>query len=145
MNETPQTTPNCETDLELSPAATFNPDTLPCRKWCVEILTPGGRDLHPEAAWVELATVDGQIGVMPGHERLFTALDVGELVIHNGKQRETYLVGGGFARIQPWRLSVLAFSLDRATDGGAWERCRARRREILGGGEEDSDSEASAP
>jgi F-type H+-transporting ATPase subunit epsilon len=99
--------------------------------WQIEIVTPDGASLRPQATLVELATLDGQIGVMPGHERLVTALDIGELVIHSGRQRKVYLVGGGFARVQPGRLSVLAFSLEQATNGDALKKCRARRQEFL--------------
>lgn len=107
-------------------------------EWHVEIVTPEGTRLRTAATLVELSTSDGQIGVMPGHERLMTVLDAGELVIHNGREREVYLVGGGFARIQPGRLSVLAFCLERATDVGALENCQSRRRELLGEDESDS-------
>jgi F-type H+-transporting ATPase subunit epsilon len=100
-------------------------------EWHIEIITPDGANLKPPATLVELNTADGQIGVMMGHEKLVTVLSIGELVIHNGRQRDVYLVGGGFARIQPRRLSVLAFSLESATDGAALEKCRARRRELL--------------
>lgn len=100
-------------------------------EWHVEIVTPDGTHLKPAATLVELNTVDGQIGVMPGHERLVTVLDVGELVIQNGRQRDVFLVSGGFARVQPERLSVMAFSLERATDDAALEKCRARRSEFL--------------
>jgi F-type H+-transporting ATPase subunit epsilon len=107
------------------------------QEWHVEIVTPEGETLHPQATLVELSTPDGQIGVMPGHEGLVTVLEEGELVIHNGRQRDVYLVGGGFARVQAERLSVLAFSLDRATDSPALEKCRARRRELLADDEND--------
>ena len=98
--------------------------------WHIEIATPDGTHLHPTATLVELSTTDGQIGVMPGHGRLLTVLDIGELVIHNGRQRDTYLVGGGFARITPERLSVLAFSLERNLDEPAWRRCESRQKEL---------------
>ena len=100
--------------------------------WHVEIVTQDGAQLKRAATLVELNTMDGQIGVMPGHERLMTFLDVGELVIHNGRQRDVFLVSGGFARVLSERLSVMAFSLERTTDGAAMERCHARRRELLG-------------
>jgi len=103
--------------------------------WHVEICTPDGVQLKPTATLVELSTVDGQIGVMPGHERLVTVLDIGALVVHNGSQRDVYLIGGGFARVMPGRLSVLAFSMENATDAPALEKCRARRRELLDNGE----------
>lgn len=115
----------------------FGPD-VSCDDWPVEIVTPDGERLHPQATLVELVTLDGQIGVMPGHEQLVATLDVGELVVHNGNLREVYLVGGGFARIQPGRLSVLAFSLEHQTDGAALEKCRARQRELTGDGKADS-------
>jgi ATP synthase F1 epsilon subunit len=100
--------------------------------WRVEIVTPDGEQLKPAPTLVELNTVEGQIGVLPGHERLITVLDMGELVIHNGRQRDVFLVSGGFARVLPERLSVLAFSLERATDNAALARCDTRRRELLG-------------
>ena len=111
--------------------------------WHVEIVTPDGAHLKPAATLVELCTADGQIGVMPGHERLITVMDVGELVIHNGSRRDVYLVGGGFARIQPGRLSVLAFSLESVTDGTGLEKCRARRRELLDDGEREATFDAA--
>jgi F-type H+-transporting ATPase subunit epsilon len=100
--------------------------------WHVEITTPDGACLRPTATQVDLTTMDGQIGVMPGHERTLTVLDVGELVIHHGDQREVMLLGGGFAQITPGRLSVLAFSIEHASDDVALERCHARRQELLG-------------
>jgi len=110
--------------------------------WQVEIVTPDGDALHPPATMVELATTDGQIGVMPGHQRLLTTLEVGELVIHNGRQRAVYLVGGGFARVQAEGLSVLAFSLECVTDSAAVQKCRTRQRELLG---DDDNAAAFTP
>ena len=107
-------------------------------EWHVEIVTPDGANLKLTATLVELITTDGQIGVMPGHERLLTVLNVGELVIHNGLKRNVYLVSGGFARIQPERLSVLAFSLEYDTDKVALGKCCALRREFLGDVETDA-------
>lgn len=99
--------------------------------WHVEIVTPDGERLDRPATLVELPTLDGQIGVMPGHEKLLAVLEIGELVIHNGPQRDVFLVSGGFARVLPERLSVLAFSLERATERAALEKCQTKRREFL--------------
>jgi F-type H+-transporting ATPase subunit epsilon len=97
--------------------------------WRVEIVTPDGEWLRPNASLVELATTEGQIGVMPGHQPLLTTLELGELVVHDGDERTVFLVGGGFASITPERLSVLAFSLERKLDEPARRRCEARRKE----------------
>ncbi len=105
--------------------------------WHITIVTPDGVQLKSVATLVELSAMDGQIGVMPGHERLMTVLEMGELVIHNGPRRQVYLVSGGFARIQPGRLSVLAFSIEQTADAAALERCRARRCALLGDAESD--------
>ena len=98
--------------------------------WQVEIVTPDGECLRPNASLVELATPEGQIGVLPGHQPLLTTLELGELVVHDGDERTVFLVGGGFASITPLRLSVLAFSLERQLDESARRRCEARRKEL---------------
>jgi len=98
--------------------------------WHVEIVTPDGECLRLNAWLVELVTTAGQIGVMPGHQPLLTTLELGELVIYAGDQRSVFLIGGGFARITPERLSVLAFSLERSLDAPARRRCEARAKEL---------------
>ena len=99
------------------------------------ITSPEGEFLRRPATLVELATAAGQIGVMAGHERLLTTLEIGKLTVWNDRQRETFFVGGGFARVMPTRVSVLALTVAAATDDRALERCRARFVEWL-----DSDS-----
>ena len=100
--------------------------------WHVEIVTPDGAQLNSPATLVELYTADGQIGVMAGHERLIAVLDEGELVIHNTHQRVVFSIGGGFVRVQPCGVSVLAFSLEVATDPSAMEKCTEQRRKLIG-------------
>lgn len=105
-------------------------------EWHVEIATPDGEHLNSAATLVELNTTDGQIGVMPGHERLMTILGTGELVIHNGAHREVYFVGGGFAQIHPGRITVLAYSLEHA-HSAALEKCRTHQQEYSDKGDGD--------
>jgi F0F1-type ATP synthase epsilon subunit len=52
------------------------------------------------------------------------------MVIHNGRRRDVFLVSGGFVRVSLERFSMLAFSLERATDSTALKKCRALRREL---------------
>jgi F-type H+-transporting ATPase subunit epsilon len=111
-------------------------------RWRIEIVTPEGERLQPEATLVELVTAEGQIGVMPGHERLLTVLDIGELIVHNGRRREVYMVGGGFARVMPGSLSVLAYSLERTGEDQALEKCKARQRELEGDDGQDHSCDA---
>jgi F-type H+-transporting ATPase subunit epsilon len=86
--------------------------------------------LRPKPWLVERTTTEGQIGVMPGHTPLLVDLDLGELVTYEGEQRQTFLVSGGFARIMPERLSVLAFSIEVNLDAPARQRCEARWKEL---------------
>ena len=44
----------------------------------LQIVTPETRVFNGDADWVELPTLEGQIGVYPGHAGLMTGLGVGE-------------------------------------------------------------------
>jgi F-type H+-transporting ATPase subunit epsilon len=98
----------------------------------VEITTPDGVFLATTATLVELPGVNGQLGVMPGHTRLVTALETGPLTVHRDGRVERYFIGGGFARIVPDRISVLAIGIQTALDARILAGCCARARELLG-------------
>ena len=98
----------------------------------LEIITPDGVFLRSPATMVELPATPGRIGVLAAHERLVTPLETGELLVHRNGKTDFYFIGGGFAKIQPLRVSVLAIGIRQEIDAEALEGCCARARELLG-------------
>ena len=58
----------------------------------------------------------GELGIAFGHAQLLTALKPGPVRIVNGDEQEIYYVSGGFAEIQPFKVTVLADIAERAAD-----------------------------
>jgi F-type H+-transporting ATPase subunit epsilon len=97
----------------------------------LKIVTPEGLFLQAKASLVELLTGAGQIGVMSGHAPLITALEIGDLVVQRDHQREVYFAGGGFARIYPEHVLVMAMSISRRIDLEDFEGMCGRMRELM--------------
>ena len=74
----------------------------------LEIVTPEGRVYSDTVDTVELPTVQGEIGILPGHIPLLTQLEDGELRVQKGNATESLACGRGFAEITGDRISVLA-------------------------------------
>lgn len=57
----------------------------------------------------------GEIGIVPGHAPLFTILKPGEvrITLPEGKE-EYYYVSGGMLEVQPYKVTVLADTVERA-------------------------------
>lgn len=93
---------------------------------------------------------EGQLGILPSHSPLLTALTYGELLIRKaGEEDESLAIGGGFMEVLPDRLTVLADSAERAEEIDL-ERAEAARRRAeerlkqLPHGEEDFDRTEAA-
>jgi F-type H+-transporting ATPase subunit epsilon len=76
----------------------------------LEIVTPEARVYSDTIDSVDIPTVDGEIGVLPGHIPLITQVASGELRVRKGAQVSCLAVSGGFAQISGDRVSVLAES-----------------------------------
>ena len=76
----------------------------------------------------------GEVGVMPGHAPLLTILKPGEIraTLPEGKE-EIYYVSGGMLEVQPYYVTVLADSVERAEniDEAAAMAAKARAEEII--------------
>jgi len=71
--------------------------------------------------------IQGQLGILPHHAPLLTALTYGELRIKRGADEESFAIGGGFMEVQPDRVTVLADTAERAEEIDL-ERAEAARR-----------------
>jgi F-type H+-transporting ATPase subunit epsilon len=73
----------------------------------LEIITPTAKVFEGDVDTVELPGVEGEMGILPGHEALVTELIAGELrIIQNGK-KQILAIGEGFAEISATQVGVI--------------------------------------
>jgi len=97
--------------------------TLKC-----EIITAERVVFTDELNMVLAPGVEGQLGILPHHAPLMTALTVGELIVRKeGQEDQAMAIGGGFMEVLPDRVTILADSAERAEEIDV-ERAEAARR-----------------
>ena len=74
----------------------------------LEIVTPEARVFSDTIDTVVIPTVDGEIGILPGHIPLLTQVQDGELRVTKGTVVSFLAVGGGFAQDSGDKVSILA-------------------------------------
>jgi F-type H+-transporting ATPase subunit epsilon len=82
----------------------------------LEIVTPERITFSEPVDQVSLPGVEGELGVLPGHMPLVTAIGQGELRYRQGGKLERLAVSGGFAQIQPDKVVVLAETAEIAAE-----------------------------
>jgi F-type H+-transporting ATPase subunit epsilon len=99
----------------------------------LEIVTPEARVYSDVIETVVIPTVEGEIGILPGHIPLLTQVQAGELRVSKNGRTEYLAVGNGFAEIDGDKVSVLAESaIDEAKiDEDAVEKAQTRAEEAL--------------
>lgn len=107
-----------------------------------ELVSPDRLVLSVDADMVTLPGVEGDMGILPGHAPLISALRAGVIEVEGaGSEAGNIFVAGGFAEIAGDRLTVLAedavaiADLDRA----ALERRIQDAREDLEDAKDDED------
>lgn len=109
----------------------------------IHIVTPEREVWSGEADMLIARTVEGELGILPGHAPLLALLDVGPLAVVNGGQREHAVIDGGFLHVAFDRVEVLAehAELESEVDVGA---ARSRVEELerrVAEGDEDARGE----
>ena len=74
----------------------------------LEIVTPEAKVYSDTIDSVVIPTVEGEIGVLPGHIPLLAQIEHGELRVTKGGVSSLLAVSGGFAQIDGDRVRVLA-------------------------------------
>ncbi|MBE7538193.1 MAG: ATP synthase F1 subunit epsilon [Bryobacterales bacterium] len=99
----------------------------------LEIVTPEARVYSDTVETVVIPTVDGEIGILPGHIPLLTQVEEGELRVARNGVTELLVIGKGFAQVQGDRVSVLAESAitEEKIDVNAVEEARKRAQAAL--------------
>jgi F-type H+-transporting ATPase subunit epsilon len=93
----------------------------------LEIATPDRLVLSESVDEVVLPSVEGSMGVLPGHAPLLARLDAGEVSYRIGNVRKYLAVSGGFAEVLRTRVDVLAETAERAEDIDV-ERARSSKQ-----------------
>ena len=74
----------------------------------LEIVTPDARVYTDTIDSVVIPTVEGEVGILPGHIPLLTQVEHGELRVTKGNETTWLAVSGGFAEVEGDRVHVLA-------------------------------------
>ena len=78
----------------------------------LKVLAPNQNVYEGEADEVILPSTTGQIGVLPGHISLVTAIDIGVLRLRSNSQWKSIALMGGFAEIESDEVIVLVNSAE---------------------------------
>jgi F-type H+-transporting ATPase subunit epsilon len=74
----------------------------------LEIVTPEDRVYSDTVDTVVIPTLEGEIGILPGHIPLLTQVADGELRVTKGTVTQDLVVGAGFAQIDGDHVKILA-------------------------------------
>jgi F-type H+-transporting ATPase subunit epsilon len=97
-----------------------------------EVVTAERIVFQDDVAMVVAPGIQGQLGILPHHAPLMTALTYGELIIHReGLEDEYIAIGGGFMEVGPDHVTILADSAERAEEIDI-ERAEAARERAEG-------------
>jgi F-type H+-transporting ATPase subunit epsilon len=88
----------------------------------VEVLSPERVLFSDEATEVYARSMDGEIGILPGHQPALLQLDIAPVKVRTASSEYLYAVYGGFLELRDGRLVVLA---DAAEEPGCIDRSAA--------------------
>ncbi|HET7685204.1 MAG TPA: F0F1 ATP synthase subunit epsilon [Candidatus Limnocylindria bacterium] len=94
----------------------------------LEIVSPERRAFTDEVDMVVVPGIDGQLGILPHHTRLISALGTGELRIKKGGTEQSMLISGGFVEVRPDRVIVMADLAEHSDEIDEAKAVEARRR-----------------
>ncbi|CAJ0790212.1 ATP synthase epsilon chain [Ralstonia mannitolilytica] len=94
----------------------------------VDVVTAEERLYEGRAKFVVIPGTEGELGILPGHERLLTRMRPGTVRVTLENDEEVILfVAGGFVDVQPEQVIVLADTAVRAHDLDEAKAQEARR------------------
>ena len=105
----------------------------------LEIVTIERQVFGDEVDMVIAPGVEGELGILPQHAPLMTALQEGELRIKRGAEEQSFAIGGGYLEVLDDLVTVLADSAERAAeiDVARAEAARERAERLLKEGPPD--------
>jgi F-type H+-transporting ATPase subunit epsilon len=94
----------------------------------LEIVSPERRAYSDEVDMVTLPGIDGELGILPHHTRLISALGTGELRIKKGGTEQVLLIAGGFVEVRPDKVIVMADLAEHSDEIDEAKAVEARKR-----------------
>jgi F-type H+-transporting ATPase subunit epsilon len=99
----------------------------------LKIVTPEARVYSDTIDTVVIPTVEGEVGILPGHTPLLTQVENGELRVTKGNETQWLAVSGGFAQVDGDKVSVLAehaISEDKIDEGAVEAALKRAEQEL---------------
>jgi F-type H+-transporting ATPase subunit epsilon len=94
----------------------------------LEIVTPEKLAYEGEVDSVQLPGSEGELGILPHHAPLISALGAGELRLRKGNEDEFFAIVGGFLQVLPDKVVVMAETADIASEIDLEKAQEARRQ-----------------
>jgi F-type H+-transporting ATPase subunit epsilon len=73
----------------------------------LKVVTPRRLLVETDVEAVFLPTLEGEIGILPGHRPLFVGIGRGTLSYREAGSEESVRISGGYAQVQPERVVVM--------------------------------------
>jgi F-type H+-transporting ATPase subunit epsilon len=73
----------------------------------LKVVTPRRLLIEADVEAVFLPTLEGEIGILPGHRPLFVGIGKGKLRHQAAGDEDSFVIRGGYAQVQPERVVVL--------------------------------------
>ena len=73
----------------------------------LKVVSPRRLLVEADVEAVFLPTLEGQIGVLPGHRPLFVGIGRGLLIFRESSGEDSVAIKGGYAQVQPEKVVVM--------------------------------------
>jgi F-type H+-transporting ATPase subunit epsilon len=93
----------------------------------LEVVSPDGRVFTDDVDSVVVPGIEGELGILPHHTPLVTALGTGELRIRQAGTVQFMLISGGFVEVRPDKVVVMAFVAEHSDEIDAAAAAAARK------------------
>ncbi len=93
----------------------------------LEVVSPDGRVFTDDVDSVVVPGIEGELGILPHHTSLVTALGTGELRIRQAGTVQFMLISGGFVEVRPEKVVVMAFVAEHSDEIDAAAAAEARK------------------
>ncbi len=99
----------------------------------IDIVALDRRIMSADVDMVTLPGIEGQMGVLRGHAPLLSLLDLGEIVLHKGSDKQYVAVHGGVVEVRPDKVTILADTAESSDeiDENRAQAARDRAQKLL--------------
>lgn len=85
----------------------------------LKVITPAQLLVEADVESVFLPSLEGEIGILPGHRPLFVGIGMGRVRFRTGGDEDSFPIRGGYAQVQPEKVLVMTDVGEDDEDGGA--------------------------